>query len=258
MITKRTILLGVSSVVVLMVILHFIGWLRPVEVFFRSLINPASGAVYRASVALSRTANTSNDQSADCSAAVASCISDKAELTRLREENAELRGQLRFLSQNSYTSVGAEVIGRNIDPIGTTLIINQGMKAGIVKNNPVIAGGGHLIGKIVRADEDTSIVRLLNDNASKVAATMQNRDKSIGLVEGGYGLSIRMNFIPQNEAVNQGDAVITSGLEEGIPRGLVIGTVEVVEKTPHGPFQEAVLSPAIDFDNLALVSVITH
>lgn len=256
MISKRTVALGVSSVVVLMIITHFIGWLTPVEVFFRSLINPASGALYRTSVALSRTA--AGSQGADCSEAVASCLVDKAELIRLRGENAELRAQLRFLSQTSYTSVGAEVIGRNIDPIGTTLIINRGMKAGISKNNPVIVGDGHLIGKIARADEDTSIVRLLNDNASRVAATMQNRDKSIGLVEGGYGLSIRMNFIPQNEVVNQGDAVITSGLEEGIPRGLVIGTVEVVEKTPQGPFQEAILTPAIDFDNLALVSVITH
>lgn len=256
MIAKRTVLLGVSSIVALMIALHFMGWIRPIEVFFRSLINPASGTLYRASVALSRT--TSTNGGTQCSEAISSCIVDKAELIRLREENAELRAELRFLNQNSYISVGAEVIGRNIDPIGTTLIINQGMKAGIAKNNPVIAGGGHLIGKIARADEDTAIVRLLNDNASRVAATMQNRDRSVGLVEGGYGLSIRMNFIPQNEVVNQGDVVVTSGLEEGIPRGLVIGTVEVVEKTPQGPFQEAVLSPAIDFDNLALVSVIVR
>src|SRR3989338_3509333 len=194
MISKRTVALSVSSVVVLTIIMHAIGWLRPVEDFFRSFINPASGIIYRASTALSR---FTSDDGGVCKETFTSCVLDQAELTRLREDNAELRAQLNFLDRTGYTSVGAEVIGRNIDPIGTTLIINRGIQSGITKNYPVIASGGNIIGKIVRAEKNTAIVRLLNDNANKVAATVMNRDKSIGLVEGGYGLSVRMNFIPQ-------------------------------------------------------------
>lgn len=122
--------------------------------------------------------------------------------------------------------------------------------------NPVVVGIGVLIGRISRATPETSIVRLLDDNQSKVAATLLNEEKSIGVVEGGYGISIRMNFIPQNEAITIGDTIITSGLEDGVPRGLTIGTVETFEKEPYQPFQSAVVVPPKNFNWITSVSII--
>ena len=56
--------------------------------------------------------------------------------------------------------------------------------------------------------------------------------------------------------LNIGDVVVTSGLEEGMPRGLLIGTVEAVEKEAHQPFQTAVIKPFISFSKITLASIL--
>ena len=104
---------------------------------------------------------------------------------------------------------------------------------------------------------ESALIQLLNDNNTKIAATIFNAQNSIGVVEGGYGLSIKMKLIPRNEIVMVGDRVITSGLELDIPRGLLIGEVEVTENEPYQPFQTAIITPVADLTNISLISIIT-
>jgi rod shape-determining protein MreC len=183
------------------------------------------------------------------------CITEDTQLRLLQEENNNLRQQLQFFSK-SQKKIGAEVIGRDLDPLGTTIIIDRGSADGLTNGHPVIVGNGLLIGKLVRVDEHTSVVRLLSDYQSRVAATVVNREKSLGLVEGGYGLTVKLDLIPQNEVIRPGDVIITSGLEAYIPRGLVIGTVEVVEKKTQEPFQQAIIKTAADLHSITLVSIL--
>ena len=52
-----------------------------------------------------------------------------------------------------------------------------------------------------------------------------------------------------------GDLVVTSGIDTIYPKGLVVGTVEVVEK--NGPsFKRVVVKPAVDFSRLEEVLVV--
>jgi rod shape-determining protein MreC len=67
-----------------------------------------------------------------------------------------------------------------------------------------------------------------------------------------------MNYIPQNEIIKVGDMVITSGLEENVPSGLLIGVIEAVEKEAYQPFQKAVITPSVDLTKIKQVLVITE
>lgn len=221
------------------------GWLAPLENLAHRGFNGVSRALYRTSV------------SGDGGVATSTAILEAA-VARLEAENFALRDQLDFFATSSIPHVGADVIGRDIDPLGTTLVINAGTRAGLAVDQPVITGNGQLIGTIVRVSETTSIVRLLTDPQSRLAATVLNRDHSLGVVEGGYGISVRLNLIPQNEIVVPGNFIVTSGLEPTLPRGLYIGQVEVVEKKPQQPFQEAVLKTAADLHHLTVVSVLLY
>ncbi|MFA7314845.1 MAG: rod shape-determining protein MreC [Candidatus Magasanikbacteria bacterium] len=174
----------------------------------------------------------------------------------LTEENIELKKQLNFFVENNFEHVGAIVLSRTVNPLATTIMIDKGTKDGIEIDNPVIVSNGILIGKIIKVEDSRSVVRLVNDNNSAIGATIMNNERSIGLVEGGYGLGVRMNYIPQNEIVAPGDVIISSGLSDNIPRGLVIGNIEIVDKQPHEPFQQAVITPAADLGYINLVSVI--
>ena len=89
-----------------------------------------------------------------------------------------------------------------------------------------------------------------------VAATVANSDQTTGIVRGERGLSLKMELIPQNEVISGGDVIITSGLETGTPRGLVIGTIDSVIKESRSPFQTAIIRSPVNFGNLDYVLVI--
>jgi rod shape-determining protein MreC len=114
-----------------------------------------------------------------------------------------------------------------------------------------------MIGKIIQVERDISVARLVNDNQSSVGATMLNRDRSLGVVEGGFGISLQMNLIPRDEVVQIGDSIVTSGLEEFIPRGLVLGTVASIENEAYKPFQKAIVTPGVDLSKLTIVSIVS-
>jgi len=255
-------LLAITIVILLTILFHYTGWLNPVEVFFRKIINPGSSGIYQLSVEV----NNETDNFGSVEELEAAYIElkkkyidsvvDKTEYKLLEEENAVLREQLNFLESEDYKTIGATVVGKSIEPLRNSIIIDRGEADNIRVGMPVVAGSGIFIGKIIRVEEGTSVVNLINDRQSKIAGTLMNRDRSVGIIEGGYGLSIQMNFIPQNESVPIGETVITSGLEEGIPNGLVVGTVDAIEKEAYQPFQRAIISPAINLDKIKSVSVI--
>ncbi|MFH1947270.1 MAG: rod shape-determining protein MreC [Candidatus Magasanikbacteria bacterium] len=253
---------SISITIIFFLCLHYIGWLIPVENFFRNIITPSSQFIYSITVSLEE--NKEEFASLDelrqayqnTKKELLKNKVDEVQMELLKQENEELKKQLNFLSAGDYNNVGVQVLGKNIDPVGNTLVVNRGSSDGIGIGNAVISGEGILIGKIVKVEENLSIIRLINDNQSKIAATIVNQDKSIGLVEGGYGISVHMNFIPQNETIVVGDLVITSGLENDIPRGLLLGKIEAVEKEAYQPFQRAIISPLVNLNKITEASVI--
>ncbi|MCF6276533.1 MAG: rod shape-determining protein MreC [Candidatus Magasanikbacteria bacterium] len=254
--TKKKTIIAVSFVIFLTILLHFSGWVSPIENFVRDIFNGGVGSVYKLSLNIDEQQNK-NLVCPDLQTELNKLKIDRAKLILLEEENEQLREQLNFFIDKKFNYIGAQVIGKDFEPFSSSIILNKGKKDGIEIGNPVIASGGVLVGKIIKSEDTTSVVRLINDNQSKIAGTLTNKDTSMGLVEGGYGISVHMNLIPQNETIHIGDTVITSGLEARIPRGLLIGTVEAVEKEPYQPFQKAILQPLSDLDKLFLVSVIT-
>ena len=254
--SKKVTFGAISALIAVVIIFHVLGWTRPLDEAVQFFFDPISGFLYRTRVNVYSNpaslgyASSTGDESGDRMAM------EKTRIVLLEEENEALRQQLQFFHTATATAIVADVIGKNIEPFGNSILINRGSSVGIVKGDPVIVHDGVLIGKIANVDRYTAVVRLLSDSQSKVAVTLLNQERSLGLVEGGYGISVQMNFVPQNEKVSVGDSVITSGLEASIPRGLLIGTVEAVEKEAYQAFQRATISPRINFEKLTIVTVL--
>jgi rod shape-determining protein MreC len=257
---KRKVFFGITVVIVAFVFLHYIGWLNPAESFIKSLFNPLVSKIYSISAdTVGPEFKTQAEWEAgykEMQLVLEKLQSGQATCSLLKDEVSQLKQQLDFLKENNYRSVGAHVIGRNIDPLGSALLIDRGAEDGLEMNQPAIVGAGLLIGIVAEVDKNTAIVRLINDGESKVAVTLMNKDRSIGLVEGGFGISVRMNMIPQNEPLAIDDLVITSGLTPAIPRGLIVGTVEAIERESYQPFQKAIIKPSAALDKITDVSVI--
>lgn len=97
---------------------------------------------------------------------------------------------------------------------------------------------------------------MTNNSDCKLAATILGDTKTNGITAGDLGLTIKMDFIPQTVIIKPGDLVVTSGLEDAIPRGLVIGKVSTVTKESNDLWQSAVIEPLINPDDLIIISVL--
>jgi len=247
----------------LLIALHYIGWLVPVEKFVRSSTIPLIGQAHTFSVQVGDNYQFFKDRESflkaygECSKNTEELGSAQANIKMLTQENDELKKQLNFIKKQKTPSVLAEVVGKELLSTDQTIIINRGSEDGILPDQPAIVGEGILIGKVIKVEKDISIIRLINDNQSRIGATILSNDHSIGVVEGGYGISLKMTLIPRDEIVLVGDQVVSSGLEMNIPRGLLIGTIAVVENEAYKPFQQAILSPSTDLSKLTIVSVLS-
>jgi len=250
------------TIIIVTVILHYVGLLNFFENKIRRVINPVSTELYTVSMQI-HDKTLDFESLSDLQTAYKELLNRQqdydlihTQIGLLKGENEQLKQQLNFLQKTDYEYKSAQVIGLNVEPVGNTMLINLGKNQGVEVGQPVIAGEGYLIGKVVRVEDNQSVLRLIYDNQSAVAATVLNTEGSMGVVEGGFGLSVRMNLIPQNESISVGDSVITSGLEDKIPRGLIVGTIQATEKESYKPFQRAILLPYHQIGNVHIVSVI--
>ncbi len=250
-------------IVVCIVLLHYIGWLGFIERGLRKLTTPIMESAHEAGVAASSRwhffQNNSEYGTLEQKYNELQHAFDiqTAQYKLTTEENSDLRKQLSFEKRHVTAGVMAEIISQETINNEQTIIIDKGSKNGLKVGQAVVAADGILVGTLIKTEDDIAIIRLLNDSQSRIGARVLNKDQSMGVVEGGYRVSLRMNLIPRDEKVLVGDQIVTSGIEQGIPKGLVIGTVAVVENEPYQPFQQAILTPAIDYNKLANVKVLT-
>lgn len=253
------------AAIVLLIFLHYVRILAPVENVFVKITNPIFSGFYLASSYL-RHAYDEQTNKADLAeeneklrGQVNDLINENIKLKISEEENKVLRDQLGFFSSHNNKYLVSDVISRSgfdSSKPNQTLIIGKGEKDGLRPGLVVLGGQGVVVGKIILTKDHVSEVCLSINPECKLAATVQNEDKTSGIAQGDLGLTIKMNFIPQTKKMANGDIVVTSGLEQDIPRGLVIGSISQVNKENNELWQNVIIEPLIDFNDLTIVSVL--
>ncbi|MCE7936899.1 rod shape-determining protein MreC [Candidatus Saccharibacteria bacterium CPR2] len=140
----------------------------------------------------------------------------------IKEENLSLKNQLNFVDSQQYQFVGADIVSKTVDTYRKTVWINRGSKDGIKGDMPVIAEG-FLVGNTHQIYEDNSSVILIGDPDFRAAAVIEGADVS-GIVSSKSG-GIVIDKVPVIDDGLLQKRVVTSGLGELFPSGLVIGVV---------------------------------
>lgn len=183
-------------------------------------------------------------------------IAENFILKRQLEDYQEINELNKFISEHNYKSISSKIIGKSSDEYQQVIIINSGTSDGVVDGYPVIAKKGFLIGKVIDANKHTAKVLLLIDNHSSISSTVQNSTKSQGITNGQHGITLKMELIPQEHTVELDQLVTTSGLEQYIPPDLIIGKIVEQIKIDGELFQEAIIEPIINYQNLSVVNII--
>lgn len=197
---------------------------------------------------------------------------DQESLSDLRKENEELTARnaeleeaalsterleslLNLKNTYSLTSTGARIISGSSDSWSATVEIDKGTTSGIAVGMPVTDSAG-VIGQVIECGPITSRVRLITDENSGVSAMVQ-QSRAQGVLKGSATGSLRLTLIRTDQTVQIGDTVITSGLGGVFPKGLPLGKVTNVEKTPGALYYEIVVEPISSAATLEEVLVIT-
>jgi rod shape-determining protein MreC len=188
---------------------------------------------------------------------------DNLRLKEVEAENARLRELLRFAQINPLSDyrggqVIARVISRGPSNYLSSLTIDLGSEHGIKAGMPVVTERG-LVGRVYKVGPTSSIILPLTDPSSGVPAMVKrSSSRAVGVVNGNAGMQPVLEFIAQDADVSLGDEIITSGLGGNFPKGITIGQVLEVNKQDFDMYQEAVIRPTVNFDQLEFVLVITN
>jgi rod shape-determining protein MreC len=189
--------------------------------------------------------------------------SQVAELERQNEELMEMYAEYTLLSalldyareNPQYRRVAADIIGWDTSNFVRTIVINRGEEEGIAVGMPVETERG-LVGRVVAVSPHAAQVQLLTDPGSAINARL-GASRADGVVEGQLTGYLRMKWLEQDIPISENELVMTSGLGGNFPPDLVIGRVTQFEQSASELFQEAEVRPAVDFDRLEIVLIIT-
>ena len=181
----------------------------------------------------------------------------EGELNQLREQalaSQRLSALLDFQEKSPMPTLAARVIGRSASNWYRGVVLNKGEDDGIAVEMGVMTPAG-IVGNIVKVASSTSIALLITDPNVAVTGLVQ-RTRDEGIIQGTAQGFVRMKYIPPLAAVKEGDAVVTSGLTGGFPRGILIGQVLQVGEGEGDLFQTAQVAPVVDFGKLEEVLII--
>jgi rod shape-determining protein MreC len=164
-----------------------------------------------------------------------------------------LRSQLLFAQKKARKEIFSEIIGESADNNHQIRLINRGSNQLLQRNYIVLRKEG-LVGRIQSVSPYQSSVQLIIDHRSRVPALIQ-RNRVRGLIYGTHD-GIEMRQINQHAKIKIGDRVISSGLGNLYPKGILIGWVSGIHHQSHELFKTARLDSAVDFNQIEEVFAI--
>lgn len=184
-------------------------------------------------------------------------------LRKLQAENKVLREYLNFSKKIESNFVLTNIIGQKSEVGINWFLLDQGENQKIKPGLAVVDQQGVLIGKIIETKKFVSylmpifdqrfslgadIITQKNDIKEQSEEINYNSETISGIIEGEYGSILKMKYIPLDKEVKVGDSVVTSGTEENIGWGIMIGQVVKINKKPNDIFQEIVVEPLLNPD----------
>lgn len=186
-------------------------------------------------------------------------VSLASEVSLLREsrlENIRLRKLLELKDRSELAYVAANIVGKNQQPMRSSVTIDVGENQGVRYNMPLVTDAG-LAGRIVATAGEYAIGQLLlhKDFRASVVIERERVDCILAWEGGDYLL---LKNVPRTAEIRIGDVIVTSGLSTIYPPGIKVGVIASVELHQGALFKEIRVLPAVDFSRLEEVFVVLH
>ena len=176
-------------------------------------------------------------------------------LTSLEAENRRLRALLESSANMREKVLIAELMTVDFDPYRHQILLNKGTNHGVYIGQPLLDQSG-VVGQIIHANKFTSTAILITDpNHSLPVQINRNGLRSLAVGSGDFN-ALELPYVPNNNDVQVGDLVITSGLGGRFPRGYPVARITQVGFDPGRPFAHIIAQPTTALDRIREVLLV--
>ena len=171
-------------------------------------------------------------------------------------EAAQLRRLIGAAEKLAVKSTPAEILYAGRDPYSHKIFINLGERQGVKPGSPVADEAG-VVGQVTRVHPLVSEVTLITDQDHVVPVqVVRNGLRAIAFGGGASGM-LELRFTAGNAEIQNGDRLVTSGIDGIYPAGLPVATVVRIERDAEHSFARVVCRPAAGVDRGRFVLVLS-
>lgn len=182
----------------------------------------------------------------------------------LAKENERLAKLLDLKETRWKEAIAAKVIAFDPRSEFLSVHINKGALDGVRPDLPVVTNEG-LVGRVGPVFKKESIVLLIVDPASFIDVFVERSNFRCLLRGSGFfrhaelkhGFFLtHLEYLKKISDIQEKDVLLTSGLDQIFPKGIVIGSVVSIGKDSQGLFLKADVLPSVDFAKLTEVLIL--
>ncbi len=173
---------------------------------------------------------------------------------QLEAENERLRKLLDVKQRQKANGRVAQILYAARDPFSRRVIVDKGQQDKITAGQPAVDHAG-LIGQVTRIFPFVSEVTLITDKDQAVPVQIvRNGLRSVvfGLGDG----QLELRFMPANADVQNGDILVTSGLDGIFLPGLPVAKVVHIERDTSYSFARIYCAPIAGVENFGEIMIL--
>src|SRR5262245_5475514 len=158
-------------------------------------------------------------------------------------EAAQLRKLIGAVDRLEVRVVPAEVMYHGRDPYSHKLFVDRGATHGVRPGSPVTDETG-VVGQVTRVHALVSEVTLLTDrDQATPVQVVRNGLRAVAFGAGASGM-LELRFMAAIAEIQEGDRLVTSGIDGTYPAGLPVAGVVRVDRDTEQGFAHVVCKPA--------------
>ena len=164
------------------------------------------------------------------------------QLEALRAENEQLRDLHAARGRPDIDFTAAEILYAARDPFARKVVVDRGSRDDVRAGQPVVDNRG-VLGQVTRVYPWLAEVTLITDKGQFVP--VQNVRNGLRAVLSGTGSdgALELRFIPLNADFQNGDRLVTSGIDGVYPPGLPVAQITHVERSAAQLFARITCAP---------------
>jgi rod shape-determining protein MreC len=164
-----------------------------------------------------------------------------------------------ILHQRKYLYLPAKVVGNSVSQPNNYLQLHRGSLQGVSADLGVTDINNSVIGTVVDVSKNYSVVMSLLHRQSNINAKLKKTGETGSIIWDGLQPNVViLKDISKEVKVVIGDSVITSGLSDKFPFGLLIGTVKEIINDKTSSTYTIKVKTAANFYNLQYVNIINN